>query len=515
MELLQPDTHQAMTFSMKDINKSFGDVQALNNVSFQLEAGEIRGLVGENGAGKSTLMNVLYGMYSPDSGSITVLGREVPADWSPRKAIKSGIGMIHQHFSLIPPHTVLENVVMPLLGWSDIRPSWAQHRKDLEQLCEEYNFELRLEQPVEDLSIGQQQQVEILKMLYQGAKVLILDEPTGVLTPQQTEGLLNLLRRFRDEGHSIVLITHKLSEAMAISDKITVLRNGEHIATVKKEDTTSEEVASMMVSRTAVLDQHWELPEVRGGLALRVEDLCVTNHGGDQVVDNVSLQVHEGEIVGIAGVSGNGQTELAEALVGLRDATGSIVINDEDASHWSIDRRRQAGLGYIPEDRHLHGIISGLTVAENLMYDRATMDHFSNTIGFLKGGSVASHAEQAIDQYDIRTPGSSVPAGNLSGGNQQKVVLARVLTAAPHIILACQPTRGLDFSAMDYVRTQLVSAAEKGVGVLLVSSELDELLALTHRILVMYEGKIVGNLTRAEYDLNRIGLMMAGRLIDT
>lgn len=495
---------------LKDIVKTFGDVKALRGVSLELREGEIRALVGENGAGKTTLMNILYGMYRPDSGSISVRGRTVGGDWSPRMAMAAGIGMIHQHFSLIPRYTVLENIVMPQLTWRTFSWRAAQHRKRVVELCDTYGFSLDPDARVETLPVGLQQETEILKMLYQGAEILILDEPTAVLTPQQIEGLLQLLLRLRAEGHSVVLITHKLKEAMAVADHLTVMRGGRVVATVEKDATSIPEVATLMVSQKTDVGRIWDLKPPGSKVLLEVSNLTVRTPERERAVDGVSFALRAGEILGVAGVSGNGQTELVDAIVGLRrPVSGVIAIDGHDVSTWSILKRSQAGLSFIPENRETYGCVSDLSIADNLIYDRCTEKPFSR-LGVLQGKAVRTYADAALKEFDVRAPDSQEPVCNLSGGNQQKVVLARILTGHTRIILANQPTRGLDFAATEFVREQLVKAAEQGVGVLLVSSELDELLALSHRIIVMFRGRIVGELTRDEFDVNRIGLLMAG-----
>ncbi|MEW6546539.1 MAG: ABC transporter ATP-binding protein [Bacillota bacterium] len=496
---------------MEGICKSFGRLRALNDVSLSLAPGEIRALVGENGAGKTTLMNVLYGMYRPDAGRIQVWGREVGRDWSPRQAISWGIGMLHQHFSLIPNHTVLENIVMPKLRWKQLFPPWGQHREEIEKLCGRYGFSVDPGSMVGSLSVGQQQQVEILKLLYQGAKVLILDEPTGVLTPQQTDALLRLLVVLRSQGLSVVFITHKLAEAFAVSDTITVLRGGKHVATLARTQTTPEEVARLMVSRPTLEVTSGHRAPAGERVVLEVTDLVVEDERHKTVLDHVSLCVRAGEIVGVAGVAGNGQTELAEALVGIRRVhAGRIRIDGQDATAWSIGRRRRWGLGFIPEDRHLYGMVPEMSVAENLVLDRATSQPFSHG-GILHRQVIEHAAREAISTYDVRAPGPDVPIKNLSGGNQQKVVLARALAGGAKVLVVCEPTRGLDFAATEYVRKRLAASAEEGMGVLLISSELEELLSLSHRLLVMYRGRVVGELPRESFDVERIGLLMTGQ----
>ncbi len=505
------DVRQPYAVKMQGICKSFGPVRALQDVALRLECGEIRALVGENGAGKTTLMNILYGMYKPDRGRIWVWGEEVGRDWSPGQAIARGIGMIHQHFSLIPAHTVLENVVMPRLTWGKVLPRWHEHRRALEELAAQYGFSLRLDSLVESLSVGEQQQVEILKLLYQGARLLILDEPTAVLTPQQIDALLQLLLVIKSQGYTVVLITHKLSEAMAVSDSITVLRGGRLVATLPREGTTAQEVAKLMVNRELVVSGTAATERPQQECVLEVRDLVVEHENGKRSVDGVSLTVRAGEIVGIAGVAGNGQSELAEALVGIRRATsGSILINGADVTDRSVRSRKRAGMGYICEDRHLNGMFPDMSVAHNLVMEHVDLPPFSS-YGLLRHRRIQEAAREAIEAYDIRTPGPEVPMGNLSGGNQQKVVLARALATKPRILVACEPTRGLDLAATAYVRRKLAGCAAEGIGVLLISSELEELLELSHRILVMFRGRIVGEVRREDFDVERIGLLMTGQ----
>ncbi|AOQ25106.1 Xylose import ATP-binding protein XylG [Moorella thermoacetica] len=496
--------------AMENISKTFGDVKALDDVSFYLRKGEIRALVGENGAGKSTLMNILYGMYHADSGRIQVWGEEVTVKWCPQMAISKGIGMIHQHFSLIPNLTVLENVVMPTLEWMDISPQWKSYEQQINKIIHDYGFQLCLKNRIDTLSLGEKQQVEILKALYQGAKILILDEPTGVLTPQQAENLLQFLVSLRERGYSVVLVTHKLNEAMAICDRVTVLRGGRHVATVEKEETTPQEIARMMVDREWLAKLENNAPPATVKPVLEVKELTIEDRHGRPVLDKISFSVGAGEIVGVAGVSGNGQTELAEALVGLRRGVkGSIIMDGSRIDGWSVGKRRYAGLGYIPEDRHGTGLVLELSVAENLVLDRIRQMPFSR-LRIVQPQAIEKVAQEAIQAYAIKTPSAKTPIRNLSGGNQQKVVLARTLSANPKVVIACQPTWGLDFSATEYVRKKLIECAQAGIGCLLISSDLDELMELSHRIIVMFHGRIVGEFKRDEIDLDRLGLMMTG-----
>jgi len=504
-------SHSKKIVVMDNIHKVFGNVRALDDVSFSLTAGEIRALVGENGAGKSTLMNILYGMYRPDKGYLKLWAEDVTGNWSPRLAIAKGIGMIHQHFSLIPNHTVLENVVMPTLKWGDIMPQWKEFEQRVERLCGEYNFRVRLKDRVEALSVGERQQVEILKALYQGAKILILDEPTGVLTPKQAEALLEFLQQLKERGQSVVLVTHKLTEAMAISDRVTVLRGGRHVATVEKKETTPQEIARMMVERDWISPVNRSQAPDKPHRILEIVGLTVEDEHRKAVVNNVSLAIGAGEILGIAGVAGNGQVELAEAVIGLRKPkNGRVLIDGVNINKWSIFKRRRAGLGFISEDRHAQGIVTDMSVAENLVLDTLGCSPYSHW-GIIQPRAIEQCATKAVQAYAIKTPGNHVPVANLSGGNQQKVVLARTLSVKPKIIIACQPSRGLDFSATEYVRKKLVECAEAGVGVCLISSDLDELLELSHRILVMYDGQVVDEFNPERLDLDRLGLAMAGQ----
>lgn len=500
---------------MENISKRFGSVNALDNVSFDLMPGEIRALVGENGAGKSTLMNILYGMYNQDSGSIFIGDEKTPVKWSPSMAIEKGIGMIHQHFSLIYSHTVLENIVMPTLKWKDLNPKWSMFEDKINELQAEYFFNLKLKEKVENLSIGERQQVEILKALYQGARVLILDEPTGVLTPQQADALLEFLINLKSKGYSVVLVTHKLNEAMQISDKITVLRGGKHINTVETSNTSISEIARMMVDRDIKMHTNRTLSCDDDCTVLELINMTVEDENKKAVVDNISFTVGSGEIVGIAGVAGNGQVEMAEAISGVMSMkSGEILLEGRSMTNWNIEKRRYAGIGYIPEDRYEKGMVCELSVAENLVLDCLRKKPFS-VKGTVQHKSIKDNAEKAIKDFNIKTSSISAPIGNLSGGNQQKVVLARTLMEEPKIIIACQPTRGLDFSATAYLREKLVESAHNKVGVLLISSDLDELLELSDRIIVMYRGKITGILKREEVDLNTLGLMMTGTYVNS
>jgi general nucleoside transport system ATP-binding protein len=488
--------------------KAYGGVVAVRDVSLSLATGEVRALLGENGAGKTTLMNVLYGLVRPDAGRLLVDGREVTGAWSPRRAIAHGIGMIHQHFALVGEHTVLENVVMPVLRWHHLRPDWRGYRPEVERLGATYGLTLALDARVEALSVGERQQVEILKLLLQRARVLVLDEPTGVLTPQQTEALLAMLTRLRERGHTVVLATHKLREAFAVSTRITVLRQGEHVATLERAATTPEEVARLMVSQESRATGRVVVPP-RREIVLELRDLEVDGADG-RMVDGVSLTVRAGEILGVAGVAGNGQTQLAEALLGYRPARrGCIRVGGVDLTGKPVGDRLRHGLAFIPEDRHELGLVLDLGVADNMVLDRAGDRTFCR-LGILRRDAIRAYARERIAAYDVRTPGPDAPARQLSGGNQQKLVLSRALARDPRVIIASEPTRGLDFAATAYVRGTLAECATRGVAILLVSSDLEELMELCHRIAVMYRGRVVGVLDQTAFDVARLGRLMGG-----
>ncbi len=493
---------------LEGIGKRFGEVTALADVTLALAAGEVRALLGENGAGKSTLMNVLYGIVRPDAGRIVVGGEDVTPHWSTRRAIARGVGMIHQHFALVGEHSVVENVVLPTLGWRDLVLDYAGHRGRVGRLAAEYGFDLPLDVPVETLAVGQRQQVEILKLLYQGARVRILDEPTSVLTPQQTDTLLAMLRRFGERGHTVVLITHKLPEAFAVADRITVLRQGAHVATIPRGDATAEEVARMMVGQ-GVAPARRPVAAPRDDAVLELRALAV-RVDGHRAVDGVNLAVRAGEVVGVAGVAGNGQSELAEAILGTRHAAaGAVRVAGIDVTLRSIGERRSLGLALIPEDRQVLGMVSAMSVADNLVLGRIRERGFARA-GVLQRGAIEHHAAAELRAYDIRAGSAAAPMATLSGGNQQKVVLSRELGRDPKVIVACEPSRGLDLAATGYVRERLVERAAAGSGVLLVSSDLEELMALCHRIVVMFRGRIVGALQAGNYSAEGLGLMMAG-----
>jgi len=493
---------------MEKITKRFPGVLANDHVDLEVEKGEIHVLLGENGAGKTTLMNILYGLHQPDAGTIYLKGREVKIN-SPRKAIDLGIGMVHQHFMLIPALTVTENIVLgtkvPREPFLDLTGS----AEKIKALSRQYGFNLDPSVKVWHLSVGQQQRVEIIKTLYRGADILILDEPTAVLTPQETQELFAILRRLKDEGHTVIFISHKLNEVMEISDRITVLRQGRVIKTLRTKDTNKAELARLMVGREVSFVVE-KTPCQPGQEALRISGLKARNDRQLEAVKSIDLAVRAGEILGLAGVDGNGQSELVEAIAGLRKATGGeVFFLGQPVRHQPLRRLFEMGLGFIPEDRHRQGLVKEMPLMENLILQRFYRPPFAR-YGFLNYRVIREYANELIKKYDIRTPSPLVPAKNLSGGNQQKVVLAREMDRQPALLIAMHPTRGLDVGATEYVHRRIIEERDRGCAILLVSTELEEILALSDRIAVIYEGEIMGVLNRNEISIEDLGLMMAG-----
>ncbi|PRD43317.1 heme ABC transporter ATP-binding protein [Phyllobacterium phragmitis] len=492
------------------IDKRFGMVHANRDIHLRIERGTIHGIIGENGAGKSTLMSILYGFYQADRGEIRVDGKKVViAD--PNAAIAAGIGMVHQHFMLVENFTVLENVMLGVEGAPLLSKGIAKVRAELKRLEEDYELEVDPDALIEDLPLGLQQRVEILKALYRGADILILDEPTGVLTPAEADHLFRILRQLKEQGKTIVLITHKLREIKAVTDNVSVMRQGEIVATLKTADASVEELAELMVGRRVLL--RVEKGEAKpGAVKLTVENLNVRDSRGCPAVDHVSFEVRAGEIVGIAGVAGNGQSELIETIAGIRRAVSGKVTLDglavDVTGKANPAELRQRGLAHVPEDRHHMGLVLAFDESENAILGYQDDKHFLKG-PFLDVDAIRADAEAKIAQYDIRPADARLKTANFSGGNQQKIVLARELERDPSVLIVAQPTRGVDVGAIEFIHRRIIEMRDAGKAVLLVSVELDEIRSLSDRILVMFAGRIVGE-CGPEASEGEIGLLMAG-----
>ena len=500
----------APAVELREITKAFPGVVANDHIDFQAEESEIHGLLGENGAGKTVLMSILYGLYRPDEGKILVKGEEVAMD-SPAKAMRLGIGMVHQHFMLVPSLTVAENII---LGREPVKNGvLLDENKMLEQVrefCDLYSLKVDLEAPVYTLSVGVQQRVEILKALYRGADILILDEPTAVLTPQEVEELFKAVRALKEEGKTVIFISHKLKEVLAICDRITVLKRGRVVGTVDADETDLGQLAEMMVGREVVYTFEREPCEAETTV-LSVKGLEATDDRGLPALRGVDLQVCASEIVGLAGVEGNGQTELVEVLVGLRRANrGRILLGETDITTDPPGKRIGAGISHIPEDRHKWGLVKEFTVLENLILGSHRDPRFTGRLGSIDFQEATEYSEKLVRDYSIQTPSVDTPAGHLSGGTQQRLIVAREFSRQPRLIIASQPTRGLDIGATEYVRGKLVEMRDRGCAVLLVSADLDEIWALSDRIAVIYEGRIVAIKDPNETSEQELGLLMTG-----
>ncbi|HEY6585523.1 MAG TPA: ABC transporter ATP-binding protein [Gaiellaceae bacterium] len=502
---------QGPVLELRGITKRFPGVLANDHVDFDLRRAEVHALLGENGAGKSTLMNVLYGLYHPDEGEILINGKAVRMS-SPREAIDSGIGMVHQHFMLIPVMTVAENVVLaaePRKAGVFLDYDAAIRR--VRDLAATFKFAIDPDARVENITVGQQQRVEILKALYRGADILILDEPTAVLTPQEADELFGILKTLQREGMSIIFISHKLREVLEIADRITVLRRGEKVETVPREGATQDSLARLMVGREVLLRVEKTQASPADPL-LVIEKLSVLDDRELEAVKDVSIEVRAGEIVGVAGVDGNGQSELIDALSGLRKvASGSVRVGDKDVTTETAHKHYDAGLGHIPEDRHVRGLVLDFSLAENLALHDFEKEPYSR-LGWLRPGRMIAAARRLLKEFDVRGGGPKTRAAALSGGNQQKVVIAREVARDPRVLIAAQPTRGLDVGAIEFVHRRLVEERDEGRAVLLISLELDEVLSLSDRILVIYEGRIVAEYG-PEVSEQELGIAMTGGLV--
>ena len=502
---------QTYAIEMLNITKRFPGIVANDNITLQLKKGEIHALLGENGAGKSTLMSVLFGLYQPEEGVIKKDGQVVEIR-DPNDANALGIGMVHQHFKLVECFTVLDNIIMGVEPCKHGFLQKAEAREKVLALSEKYGLRVDPDALVEDITVGMQQRTEILKMLYRDNEILIFDEPTAVLTPQEIEELMQIMRNLAAEGKSILFITHKLNEIMAVADRCSVLRKGKYIGTVNIKDTTREELSRMMVGRDVEFVVHKE-PAKPGKTILEVEDMTVASKShGNNAVKNVSFNVRAGEIVCIAGIDGNGQTELVYGLTGLEPLKGGrITLEGQDITRAPIRKRNTMGMSHIPEDRHKHGLVLDYTLEDNVVLQRYFEPEFVSKAGFLKRKAIRDYAERLIDQYDVRSgQGPVTVARSMSGGNQQKAIVAREIDKDPELLIAVQPTRGLDVGAIEYIHRQIVAQRDAGKGVLLVSLELDEVMSLSDRILVMYEGEIVGELDPKTTTVEELGLYMAG-----
>jgi simple sugar transport system ATP-binding protein len=510
-------SNDAIALEVRNITKRFPGVLANDRVNFDLRKGEIHALLGENGAGKTTLMNIIYGLYTPNEGEFFISngeGLQQVQIHSPNDAIKAGIGMVHQHFMLVPVFSVAENIILgqeitkgPSL---DLRTA----RQKITQLSEEYGLEIDPDAIVEDIPVGVQQRVEIVKALYRNARILVLDEPTAVLTPQEVESLFRIMRQLTERGVSIVFITHKLKEVLAIADRITTMRRGQVVGTTTPAESDEHKLAAMMVGREVILTVD-KAPASPGEVVMEVKDLNIVDERGVEVVRNVGFEVRAGEILGIAGVQGNGQTELVESLSGLRERkSGHVHLDGKEIPELSPRLNVEAGQAHIPEDRHKHGLVLAYSIADNEVLCTYYQPPFARGLQ-RNQKAVMENAVKLIERFDVRTPSPNLPAGNLSGGNQQKVIVARELSRPIKLLIANQPTRGLDVGSIEYIHRQIVDMRDRGIAVLLVSAELDEITSLSDRIAVMYHGQIVATVDPDKITRAELGLLMAGSTLPT
>jgi ABC-type uncharacterized transport system ATPase subunit len=496
-----------------DLTKKFGDFTANDKINISVEKQEIKCIVGENGAGKSTLMNMLYGLLRPTSGKILLHDKETDIN-SPTDAIALGLGMVHQHFKLVPSLTVYENILLGTELKKSPKSPLIDEKKEIEEvtrLIHKYKFELNPTDKIEDISVGGRQRVEILKMLYRNVDILILDEPTAVLTPQEVDELFVNLKELRAQGKTIIVITHKLREVMELSDSITVIKQGQVVGNVLTKDTSEEELAQMMVGRNVVLTvQNTAEGDISQEVAYQAENICTINDYGKEVLHNISFAVHKGEILGVAGVEGNGQSELVKVLTGIMKATGGkISIYNKDVTNKWPDDLRQEGLGIIPEDRYAQGLCSTMSVADNCIAGYHGAADICK-LGLLSRKNIKTKRNRFLKEFDIRVGDVNGNVGQLSGGNAQKIIVAREFESKPKLLIACQPTRGVDIGSIEFIHRQILNFRNQGNSVLLISSELSEVMSLSDRIIVMYKGAIIGEVSPKNTSSSEIGLLMAG-----
>jgi len=497
---------------LSNVNKSFGHVQANKDICLKINKGTIHGIIGENGAGKSTLMSIVFGLYQADSGIIYINDKEIKLK-SPRDSILNGIGMVHQHFMLVENFTVLENIILGFEGELVFGKRLQEAKKKLIKICEKYNLNIKLDSIISDLSIGFRQRVEILKALYREAQILILDEPTGVLTPQEVDELFKILRSLQEEGKTIVLITHKLNEIMDLTSEVTVMRQGKVVGFTRTDSTNKEQLAEMMVGRSVLLNIK-KSKSIKGKSIFKVNNLKVKDDLNVLRVKGIDFEIHEGEILGLAGVTGNGQTELLEALSGIRKVeSGEIKLFNEKISDkdnfLNPKKLKERGLAHVPEDRQRMGLVTNFKATENLIFGYHHKYPFSKSSIMLEN-KILSYAERAMKEYDVRPPSPNLLTSNFSGGNQQKLILSRELDKNPKVLLVGQPTRGVDIGAIEFIHQRLIEMRDKGAAILLVSVELEEILSLSDRVVVMFDGNIVGEKINNNITDRDLGLLMAG-----
>ncbi|AWD23358.1 heme ABC transporter ATP-binding protein [Fuscovulum blasticum] len=502
----------SFAIELKGISKAFGPVQANKDINIAVPKGTIHGIIGENGAGKSTLMSILYGFYKADSGQIFISGKPTPIPDS-QSAIRAGIGMVFQHFKLVQNFTVLENIILGAEEGAMLNTSLARARKTLKQLADDYELDVDPDALIEDLSVGHQQRVEILKALYRQADILILDEPTGVLTPAEADHLFRILKGLKDQGKTIILITHKLREIMESTDNVSVMRRGTMVATVKTAETSPEALAELMVGRKVLLEVE-KGPATPGETVLKLEDLRIRDEHGVERLKGISLEIRAGEILGIAGVAGNGQSELLAALGGMMRATGRATLKGAalplSGAGSDGQSRRRAGIAHVPEDRQHYGLILDFAAWENIAFGYHNDPDYQKNALIMDNAALKADTARKMETYDVRPPIPALAAKNFSGGNQQKIVVAREFEQDPVLLLVGQPTRGVDIGAIEFIHKQIIALRDKGVAVLLVSVELDEIMSLSDRIAVMFDGQIMGYRDPATTNERELGLLMAG-----